>query len=359
MNRILIFFLTLILLFLPQHGNAETPHINKEIAITDFSTIARLPVKYAAQYLRYDNFAKKIVTTLLESKTPDKLNATEWLTQLIFDDPRAFNVAIFSINNTIIKNKLKLPDKTIFTLNELLPYKKEIDTLYKQTIQINKEYRGDNENDIINVYEKLHLALNLTQSFSFAIATTSFKLSELNIKKELNIPLTEQYFSYLDIVLVANKLIPYFDQLGQKDRDTWTTQDEEVFLIVKNLYLYAEKQNKQSALRIIPHSSQTVNWLNPTEFINNAITTQNDSNTIILLNNLYTHAVAGNQEEFDWTINKLLDYNKTIYASSPDQAQINAAIKNNTQNKEKTNFAYLIIFLLIFAATIILVIKNK
>jgi ABC-type transport system involved in cytochrome c biogenesis permease subunit len=278
--------LTILLLVSPHIGWGDEmicPLDGKPIkakGVKSLEIFKRIPILDNGRVKPIDSYARHILLQFSGKDTFNRHPAINWLTALIFAPDSTKDDKIFLINNPDIPSALNIESDTHrrYSFSQLQKNYSKLVELAEAAKEIAQKERSIVENEIIRVYENVHLYAKLSHQFMFVFPHEDFNNQ-----------------SFFDTVFKADELQ---DKLSQKD--------PEAVQLVSNLYQWSQTY-KGLPFYVLPKSNEPDIWLSPWDAI--AMDFKNDKtrHLIALWRNMVVSYWNGESLQFNIAARAYLD----------------------------------------------------
>lgn len=292
-----IFFL--ILVFGLNAVMAETAQNGKPaVSLGNFK---KIPILDQGRVKPLETYAENVLLQFSGRRSYNKLDATTWLAKLLFDSDSIKDDKVFLINNPEVALAIGIvPEvKRRYSFSQIQVGYHKLGMLVIQASQIEDKKRTIVENELLRLYENVHLYLDLSQAFQFAYINPDFEISNPAVKKHLALPDNQQQFSFIDIALKANQLHNVTDGLEKKSVAEWSAFEKDIFRLLANLYQWSLYYRDMAFHIVAPLSSTSEEWLSPWDAIAKGFQGGGVRHELILLQDMARAYLERDQSDFD------------------------------------------------------------
>ncbi len=273
------------------------------ISLKNFESIAILS---EGRIKPLDTYARTLLLQFSGKKSYNRKPAMAWLARLLIAPETTKEDKIFVIHHPEIATAIgiQLESKNRYSFSQLQQGYSKLSELAQAALQIDSKERGIVEQELIRIHENLKLYAKLSHSFVFVFPHPDFTIDSFDLKQILELPEEQQQFSFLDMVLRADKIYQLTRNLEVKNQFEWT-EDEKTLLGIMTLLYHWSFAYRNLPFNIIPsYDSNDENWYSPWDTINQGLKSPNLGEEIILLRNLVLAYWQGRQIEFDLAAKK-------------------------------------------------------
>jgi ABC-type transport system involved in cytochrome c biogenesis permease subunit len=287
------------------HANDEICPLNgvplKAKGIKSLHIFQHVPILENGRLKPLDTYARNILLRFSGKQSFQKEKAIAWLARLLFSPGETQNDKIFLINNPEIATTLGIKEDKHrrYSFAEIQPTFKKLSELYALAQKLNPKDRDIVENEIIRVYENVKLYSGLSTVFSFAFPHPDFTLNDSDIATQLGLSDSVTQFSFLDMVLRAQKLHSITAPLENISQDSWTPGQTELVSIVAHLFDWTHSYH-DLPLTIIPsYIKDDAAWYSPWDALPDGIQMQEGRDELTYLGTIMAAYWNGKQLDFD------------------------------------------------------------
>jgi len=282
--------------FCPLDRKSPTPkglnsyHMFKSIAILDEGRIKPL-----------DTYAENLLLKFSGKRTFNKRPAVDWTIKLLFAPAATVNDKVFLINNPEIPVALGMDveEKRRYSYAQIqLGYSKLFE-LAKMANSIDEKERVSVDQEILRVFENVRHFAELSHVFEFAFPHPDFEIVRGSVREKLQLPKTQQSFSFLDIALSANFIRETTARLTVTNMKEWDGDEKELMRLLAGLFQWS-MMSKDLPFNIIPAVDESDEiWLSPWDAISNSFHSEQIQDEIVLLRDMVFSYWNGSQIKFD------------------------------------------------------------
>lgn len=255
------------------HSNAdEIITKSRNFQQLDSSHLALLPVQHQGRIKPLDSFARNHLKIFSHRNNLGKLDAMEWMTEVIFAPEISYGRPLFKIRN--LHGILELPPQE----DNLYSFYQVSTALGKQQQLVQELRESDYEQLTINQQELVDLSDNSLAFFdisrSLSLFALIFKIQDEQLASYLGVP-QDISFNYLDAVKLNNRLTRFIEDTLQSKQEakiddpsasTDFTATEIEALAFANLLNTISNDKKSLLMKVLP-KQWSGSWTSPWENI--------------------------------------------------------------------------------------------
>jgi len=286
--------------------------------IKDFNNFKKIPVLDSGRLKPLDTFARSLLTQFSGKDHYEKQEASAWLTSLFFNPASTVNDKIFLINNPDIAQALGITPQQDrrYTPAQVQQSYRVLAQLQQAAAKIPEKERSLAENEIMRVSDNINLYADLSRSFLFAYPQSDFTIASQATKTKLGLPLDQNQFSFIDLVLKANAISEAAKSLGNKSSSAYTPDEVELAQTTGNLFRWSQDY-KNLPFTVIPHfstqgsqgggASDGESWLSPWDALTTDFSNEQTRQLVILWDNMAQSYTQGNDIAFNVAVHLYLN----------------------------------------------------
>lgn len=251
--RLLILFLTLIILSVPAASAANKP---------DMNGFKNIPIAHDGRIKPLDSFAKATLKEISGKDEIENMDAIDWLALTIFDPQAAAQIPLIEVNNKTLTAKLELlADKKRHSYEELQAGLQNTAEELAAALAKPEDQRTNNETALLHVHERAQLLANVMRSFS-AFLPLDITLPENYVEQ------IEGDINYIQLTKIEPELDAALKKImAKKGQDPSRYTPQELATAKAVFYIQTVRAGGQGSeiLRVIPSQWQSdkQNWLSP------------------------------------------------------------------------------------------------
>ena len=248
-----------------------------------------------------DTYAQNTLLRFSGKRSFQRKPAIQWLARLLFAPETTRKDKVFLINNPEIAQAFKIEPEMErrYNFDELEKHYEKLIELAQAAAKIDEKERSLVDQEILRIQVNLELYTKLSQSFLFAFPHDDFMMASPQLKTALGFAADTDQFSFIDIVLRADKIYQASAGLERKSESQWTPDDKNLSLLMNNLYRWALNY-RDLPLTILPaYSQNNEGWISPWDAFNKGFQTEDGREELSLLRALMVTYWNGQELEFD------------------------------------------------------------
>ncbi len=264
--------------------------------IKDINHFKNIPVLDGGRIKPLDTYARSVLTQLSGKDHYEQKSASHWLASVFFNPSSTSNDKIFLINNPDVLTALGIMPEVHrrYTPNQLRTSYKKLSELQQAAIRISEKERSIVDNEIIRVFDNVHLYVDLSSSFSFVFPQANFTIKSKSTKMKLGLKEDRDQFSFIEIALHAKEMA-----------EMTKSNDTEIIQTGINL-LHWSKNYTDLPFTVIP-AHEKGKWVSPWDALIFSFNTKDDRQLVLLWANMAIRYTQGNQVEFDRAVQEYIE----------------------------------------------------
>jgi ABC-type transport system involved in cytochrome c biogenesis permease subunit len=236
-----------------------------------YTAFSSIPVLHEGRVKPLDTLARTLLTNIqgkdvvIDVKNKQKLTATQWLAELLFNPQKAYKRPVFNISNPAVLQALSLPwnEKHTYSFASVTKAVHSqfamLDALYKMP----KQKRSIAQQQLVEIYLKSLKYFEISRSFS--LLWRDFEVEEKYLTKLLNIS-ENKPLNYMDMLKYKGILNAEAAKIRGKTAEELTDNEKAVVELWYALEVRA-KDTENKGLAIIPPQWSGTNWHAPWEVL--------------------------------------------------------------------------------------------
>ncbi|NQV31399.1 MAG: cytochrome c biogenesis protein CcsA [Phycisphaeraceae bacterium] len=220
-----------------------------------------MPVLENGRVKPFDTFARNVLLQLSGRRRYQNQSAASWLAELLYAPQRAAADRVFLINDPQVAIALGLmpQKKRRYSFAEIRKNQDKLTHLYQSASSVNTQERGAVENEILRIFNNFMAYRMLSVTFAFAIPHPDFSISDPVVAELLGLPKDIKQFSFLDILLKADRCEEILTGLTEKGVDQSSDKEKVILALAGHLFNWGS-QHVDMPLVVIP-SAQRIEGL--------------------------------------------------------------------------------------------------
>ncbi|MCF7972685.1 MAG: hypothetical protein K9N55_02605 [Phycisphaerae bacterium] len=176
-----------------------------------------------------------------------------WPAELLFVPQRTDADRVFLVNDPQVAIALGLipQKKRRYSYAEIRKNQDKLVHLHQSASMVNTEERGAVENEILRIFSNFIDCRMLSATFSFARLHSDFSISDPDIAELLGLPRDVKAFSFLDILLKAERCEAVLTDLKEKGIDQSSAKEEMILALAGHLFDWGT-QHRYMPFVVIP-----------------------------------------------------------------------------------------------------------
>lgn len=234
----------------------------------NFSDFGKLPVLHNGRVKPLDTYARVTLLLIHEKSTLKnasvKMSATQWMTEMLFDNDRAFKRNIFRIRNKDVTKALDIEHRAshLFSFYEVSLAMKAILPDLGKIYEIDPKERTPSQGQLIAIYFKVMKYFDIARSLS--LLSRDFEAPSAAYAEKLNIKLGKKY-SYLDLYKRKDFIYSESEKFSKAKK---TSEDQKYMLLLSKRLIQIENDKSTTEFKIVPpqfSSKKESDWYSPWE----------------------------------------------------------------------------------------------
>lgn len=167
-----------------------------------------------------------------------KLDATEWLAQVLFEPERTFSYKTFRINNPLTADALGIEreEKFRYSFAELRDVFETLESLAQKASRLESDERDPVDTELIRVYNNVRTYLHLTDALSFLAPSPRFSVPAPEIAAELGLAPGRSEYSFYEVLATGPKLASGLRSVDLAVPATWSEEEASLFALARSLH---------------------------------------------------------------------------------------------------------------------------
>jgi len=293
-NKIILYLiLSFLAISLPTNIDAKETRF-------DFSYFQEIPILHEGRTKPLDTFSRIYLTSIYGRDSLPNMSAISWLSELLFNQGKAYNRPIFYIANQDVLNAINLPKrkKHYYSFSE-------ISNAIRKNLDIINIINNQKPEDLSLAQTQLLQIYNLTMSYydisrSLSMSLPLFYINDTVLAKKLTLPANTP-INYIQILQKERLITDLIKNLKQPINIDGSEgkKNLELLTIAQKLSIFSEDR-KSIILRIIPPIWETDKdiWLSPWQTLESGRGSPNSAQYLELINKLAISYL--NQDHESW-----------------------------------------------------------
>ncbi len=265
--------------------------------IKSYNSFASIPFMDLGRFIPLDTYARNLLIQFSGRDSYEGQSAIAWLAHLLFSPFSVKDERVFLINNPEIAVALNIPVESSrrYSAIEILKAYPKLVEVYNAASKIPAKERSIVENEIIRIAQNINLYADLSHSMFFAFPQQDFTITSKEAKSRLDLPANRDEFSFMDIVLKADKLGAIVQGLQHQKRSDVTPDEIAVMKILKQLFEWSNTY-KNMPLTVVPASG---GWMSPWDAVGSGLGNEEAFQLVSLWHDMAISFAQGHDNAFD------------------------------------------------------------
>lgn len=230
----------------------------------DNQYFSQIPVLAGGRIKPIDTFARTNLLLVFGKSKLKEIDAVEWIKELLFDPPKAYNRKIFLIRNNDVSKALSLEvtKEQLYTFLEVSTGIQKESKLINQISQIPQKERSPSQQQIFEMYFKVSNILDISRSLS--LIWPQFQIPSKEYADRLNLPF-EKNLTYLQVLKRKAIYTEIVKEIFSNKNGTHNQKQTDLLKLGRDLERVAS-DNGTRLFRIIPpqfNKTAETEWNSP------------------------------------------------------------------------------------------------
>ncbi len=267
-----------------------------------FDAFKSIPVQEGGREMPLDTYARLKLLQYSGKSTLEGEPAVRWLADVFFAPESVASRPFFLINHPEVLEAIGVDvedGRRRFTFHELHAGLEKLFNMAQKAFQVPDDERTPVEKEIMRVYHNLSEFSQLQQAFRFTEDMRAFEVEHASNRELLGLPEGRDTFTFLDIYLRGGRLAGPVQALSEKDPETWTEPEQELFRLSSMLFQMSRHHAGLPPAMMPVHGHGNEQWVGPWDVLSMQFLTDRFREELEALGDMAAAYRAGSQAEFD------------------------------------------------------------
>jgi ABC-type transport system involved in cytochrome c biogenesis permease subunit len=122
------------------------------------------------------------------------------------------------------------------------------------------------EKEILRVYGNVVQFVNLTRTFAFALPNPVYTVTVPDIKRDLELPVSQSVFSFWDLMSRAPSIARILENIGNRTEAQRTPEEREIIVLSQAMFMNSQSMHP-SPFKVLPVPAASSGWVSPGEVV--------------------------------------------------------------------------------------------